>query len=224
MSLKDTISDLFLKYLAVPPAPRVLPDKIHIACIGDSITFGAGVQGRKKMTWEYCLNEILGEEYQVLNYGISGRTLQKDGDRPYTIEKFYKISHQCRAENYLIMLGTNDAKPYNWNKERYERELDLFVRSYAGLPNGPKVILMTPPQCFPEEKTGIVAFDINADTIDNDITEIIKKKGNDMNLQVIDLHKFTQGHPEWFTDGVHPNYEGNKKIAAYIAGQAQFRK
>lgn len=215
MEIRKMIDHFVLKYLAVPRPPKVSEDKKLVACIGDSITFGAGVQGRKEKTWEYYLNEILGDKIQVLNYGISGRTLQKEGDYPYTAEKFYDISRQLRADIYLIMLGTNDAKPYNWKKDRYHEELITFSKSY--LMTGGKVILMTPPMCFPEEKTGVVAFDIDEKTINDIVPEIVRKAAEELSLPLIDLRSFTEGHSEWFDDGVHPNAEGNKAIAGYIA-------
>ena len=219
MALRDKIAHLFLKYLAVPKTPKIIPGKTHIACIGDSITFGAGVNGKTEQTWEYCLNQKLGDAYQVINYGISGRTLQNEGDYPYTVDKFYKISLESQAEIFIIMLGTNDSKPYNWNKERYERELDTFVKQYMSLAHKPRVILMTPPQCFPDTKAGIVLFDINAETIDNETAPIVRETAQRLGLQLIDLNEYTQGHPEWFADGVHPNFEGNQKIAEYIGEQ-----
>lgn len=219
MAIKETISHFVLKYLAIPRSPKVVPGKTHIACIGDSITFGAGVGGKANQTWEYHLNEILGGKYQVLNYGISGRTLQKEGDYPYTADKFYKESLHSGAEIFLIMLGSNDAKPYNWNAERYEQELDSFCWEYSALPNRPKLILMTPPQCFVDPKTGKVGFDIDADTIDRYITEIIKNLAAKRNYPLIDLHELTKGHEDWFVDGVHPNALGNQRIAEHIASE-----
>lgn len=206
-----------LKYLAVPRSPKVLPGKIHIACIGDSITYGAGVRGKADKTWEYYLNQILGDSYQVINYGISGRTLQNEGDYPYKADKFYSESLRCSASVFLIMLGSNDAKPYNWNAERYELQLEAFCREYIGLENHPQVMLMTPTRCYPDPKTGKVGFDIDAETIDINISVIVKRVAAELGLEVIDLHKLTQSHGDWFVDGVHPNELGNKKIAEFIA-------
>ncbi len=219
MSLQSRISHLVLKYLAVPRMPAVLPDKKHVACIGDSITFGAGVRGKTQLTWEYALNRLLGSEYQVLNYGIRGRTLQDEGDYPYTAEKFYPASLRLCAETYLILLGTNDAKPYNWDAERYERELHAFVKGYTALENRPRVLLMTPPRCYADPKRGKVAFDIDPDVVDGPVCEAIRRQAALLGLQVIDLNTFTKGQADWFTDGVHPNAEGNRNIAAYIVKQ-----
>ena len=212
----DLVKHLFLKNLGRMPAPKVEANKKLIACIGDSVTFGAGVRENRDQTWEHYLNELLGDDFQVLNYGINARTLQNEGDYPYTADKYYKISQDVKADTYLIMLGTNDAKPYNWNEKRFENELLFFVRSYTDLPHKPRVILMTPPQCYPDPQTGIVGFDIDPANIDDHIVGMVKKIGSQLKLEVIDLHEHTQNHPEWFVDGVHPNDLGNLKLAEKI--------
>ena len=156
------IGKFVLKYLVVPKAPKVEKDKIRIACIGDSITYGAGVVGKnyKHSTWEYFLQQKLGDDYQVLNYGISGRTLQNEGDYPYRKEKFYQITHKIQAEIYIIMLGTNDAKPYNWDFKRYRDQFRRFVAGYKKHSNQPKIYIMAPSKCFVDESIGKVGYDI----------------------------------------------------------------
>ncbi len=216
MDIGKTISHLFLKYMIGNNKPKVIEGKRHIACIGDSITYGAGVNGREKETWEHYLNGILGTDVQVINYGASGRTLQDEGDYPYTADKIYRYSLDCRTDIYVIMLGTNDAKPYNWNAERYEREYASFLGTYAALDSGPELVLMTPPSCFPEEKTGIVAFDIDPENV-RKAAEIVRDIADRLDLKMIDLYEKTKDHPDWFVDGVHPNAKGNREIAEIIA-------
>ena len=131
MDINKIIGLFMMKYLAGNRKVEVIRGKKHIACIGDSITFGAGVRGKKEETWEYFLNEIIGDEYQVLNYGTNGRTLLSTGDYPYAADKLYQRSLECKADIYLIMLGSNDAKPHNWNTDKFEKEYDEFVRKYA---------------------------------------------------------------------------------------------
>ena len=218
MSFQEKIEHFVLKYLAVPKTPKRLEGKRYIACIGDSITFGAGVRGKKEETWEYFLNELLSETYQVLNYGLSARTLQDEGDYPYKADKFYTESKKGKIDTFLIMLGTNDAKPHNWNEERYKSELVSFVNEYK---KRGEVLLMTPPSCFEDEKSGIVPFDIDKKTIDGPIQRIIFETGKECKVPVIDLHEYTKDHPEWFADGIHPNKEGNKNIARYIFHQLE---
>ncbi|MBR5048115.1 MAG: hypothetical protein IKX74_00440 [Erysipelotrichaceae bacterium] len=217
MELHRIIGHFLMKHFAGKRQPVVDSGKKHIACIGDSITYGNGVRGKKELTWEFLLNEILGDEYQVINYGASGRTLQKEGDFPYVDDPICQYSRQCQAEMYIIMLGTNDAKHFNWNRKRYEEQYRQFAQSYLDLPGRPKVVLMIPPCCYPDPLSGIVAFFVDRQVIDLQLPEIIRQTGEEMGLPVIDLHELTAGHPEWFADGVHPNAEGNRAIAQAIA-------
>ena len=221
MSFQKKIEHFILKYLAVPKTPKYLEGKRHIACIGDSITFGAGVNGKKEETWEHFLNHRLGDDFQVLNYGISGRTLQDGGDYPYKADKFYAISKSHPIDTYLIMLGTNDAKPYNWNEQRYRSQLRRFLNEYKQLPWHPQVIVMTPPHCFIDKKSGIVLFDIDERNIDGPIQEIVKGECKTASLKLIDLYAYTTDKEDWFADGVHPNKKGNEEIAAYIFRQLE---
>ena len=48
---------------------------LRIACAGDSITFGLGLENRKKECYPHQLNLLLGEEFEVRNFGLSGTTV-----------------------------------------------------------------------------------------------------------------------------------------------------
>ena len=50
----------------------VAADKIKVACIGDSITFGVGAKPRNTMSYPAQLQKILGDKYEVMNCGKSG--------------------------------------------------------------------------------------------------------------------------------------------------------
>lgn len=205
-------------FIAHPVTPKKDKTRKIIACVGDSITYGAGVIGhRKTSTYPVFLQTLVTNEYQVLNYGLSGRTLQNEGDMPYCKEKFFKCSQDAQANVYILMLGTNDSKPHNWNAARYEVQLRQFVASYQKLASHPRVYLMQPPKCFPEKGKQEVAFDISNDIISNEIHSIVAKIASETGTYVIDLYTLTENHPEWFADGVHPTAQGNFEIARKIA-------
>ena len=52
---------------------------IRVACVGDSITAGAGAEGKP---YPKQLQALLGDKWLVNNYGVGGRTLLKKGDHP----------------------------------------------------------------------------------------------------------------------------------------------
>lgn len=212
--------------LSSPFPPKVAQNKKLIACIGDSITFGAGVIPKhRSLSYPALLQELAGDKYQVLNYGLSGRTLLDEGDSPYRKENFYQISRNVPAETFIIMLGTNDSKPYNWNgrAERYRAELTAFVREYQGRPSRPSVVVMQPPKAFPVGKDNVVKFDIRNEVIENEIHPIVAEVCVKTGATCIDLYSYTADHPEWFSDGVHPNEAGNRAIAKYLYEQLNLR-
>jgi lysophospholipase L1-like esterase len=197
-----------------PAPPKVELGKKHIACIGDSITYGAGVH-RKSARWEYFLQQELGTHYQVLNYGLSGRTLQDEGDWPYRKEPFFRITQELAADIYIIMLGTNDSKPQNWDADRFAKQYREFVGVYQHLENHPEIFIMVPPMCYPQ-KSGKIVYDISERVISEEIRPFLHQFTQDNSIQSIDLHSFTKDHSEWFTDGVHPNQVGNRHISGFV--------
>lgn len=206
--LQDLLSQRIKKYKKTP---------IKVACIGDSITYGSGVLAtRGKNSYPAKLGKLLGDDYKVFNYGLSGRTLLNDGRQPYRKEKYFETSQKIVPDIVLIMLGTNDSKPFNWNAEAYEAELQDFVMLYKKLPNHPQVYLMTCCAAFCVDGKDKVAFEVDQEVVENEIVNIIRQTGEACDVPVIDIYEVTKDYPEYFVDGVHPNAEGNQVIAQTI--------
>lgn len=195
-----------------------------IVALGDSITFGAGVaETRKTDCWEAKLEKLLGGSYQVLNYGVCGATLQNEGDQPYwnmpekSQQGYPEAALALNPEIVIFMLGTNDTKPYNWNRGRFEAQLDQRVKEIKAVPSVKRLILMCPPYACPVDGADSVAFDVINETIRDDVNPIVKKCAEENGVECIDLYALTDGHGEYFADGVHPNSFGNRVIASAIA-------
>ncbi len=195
-----------------PPLPVVKADVIKVAAVGDSNTYGAGVlmDNRSQNAFPAQLEALLGEGYQVLNYGLSARTLLSTGDTPYTAEAFYQHSQTANPDIVLVMLGTNDSKPHNWNAAAYERELAEFVAVYKKLPNKPQVFLLTVPAAYDN------VMDVDQTVIESEVVPIIKRVGARTDTPVIDVFSVTKDHSEYFPDGVHPNAIGLKLVAEKV--------
>ena len=207
--------------LTLPAKEKPHSDAPIIVALGDSITFGAGVKKtRKSDSWEAKLEKLFGGSYQVLNYGISGATLQDEGNKPYwnmpekQLQGYPQAALAWNPEIVILMLGTNDSKPYNWNRERYQAQLDQRVKELKA--SGKRLILMCPPFACPADGSEEVAFDIKNETIRDEIVPIVKACAQENQVECIDLYALTQGHGEYFADGVHPNSFGNRVIAAEI--------
>lgn len=120
-------------------------DPIRIACVGDSITFGAAVKDRGKNCYPAVLQRSLGDGYQVRNFGVNGATMLKKGDKPYWNLKAYKDALAFNPQIVFIKLGTNDSKPQNWkHKADYGKDYAEMIDSFLALEAKPRVILLLP--------------------------------------------------------------------------------
>src|ERR1700743_2827645 len=84
--------------------------KIIVACIGDSITYGARLHDRDKESYPAQLQVLLGNKYVVNNYGVNSATLLRKGNVPYWKTKEYQSALNSTPDIVFIKLGTNDTK------------------------------------------------------------------------------------------------------------------
>ncbi len=185
--------------------------KTVITCFGDSITEGIGACPMDKMSYPARLGELLGDGYSVINMGASGMTLQKEGDYPYYKEPRYEKSFETSPDIVIIMMGTNDSKKWNWNKERYFAELCGIIERFMSIPTHPKLIISSCCTAFSPIDT------INNDVISGDMRSVQKKAAEKYGLVFFDMTDKTKDHPEWFCDTLHPNNDGYLKLAEMFA-------
>jgi lysophospholipase L1-like esterase len=182
-----------------------------VSCIGDSITSGVGVNNPAIESYPAKLQKLLGTNYTVLNYGVSGTTALIQGDMPYVATSAFTASHQAPLPNIVvIMLGSNDSKSQNWaHGTNFLSNYGSIIKSYTNLSSLPRVLLCTPPPCFgantPLIDPGIVA---------TNISPLVRQLGTNFGLQVIDMQILLAGDGEWFPDNVHPNSPGTSVMAA----------
>ena len=185
-----------------------------VVCVGDSITYGQGVMNNRDVdSYPAQLAGLLGDDYQVTNYGLPNRTLQSTGNMPYGQETFCEESLAQNADIVIIMLGSNDSKPDFWNAERFEKEYVAFIQRYQNMESKPTVCIMIPPAIFLEEPDSGDCSDV---IVCEELIPILKCISEETGVTLIDLYSLTESHPEWFADGLHPNKEGNKAIALEI--------
>src|SRR5262245_55187841 len=112
--------------------------QVKVACIGDSITAGTGLSSPTTQSYPARLQRLLGTNFMVGNFGVSGRTLLKQGDFPYWKETAFKQSHDFYPDIVIIQLGTNDSKPQNWRYgTNFVANYEELIASYTTLSNAP---------------------------------------------------------------------------------------
>ena len=200
------ISNVFAASPVEPIQPSDYKSPVKVACIGDSITQGSGAA--EGQSYPSQLQALCGEEWKIANFGISARTLLKNGDFPYWKENAYQEALKSEPDAVIIMLGTNDTKPHNWKFEKeFTADYTALVQSFQALPSKPRIYLCRP---CPVPEPG--NFGINEDNIKEEIRRI-NKLAKDLDLAIIDMHKALEDRPELLPDRVHPNTEGAREMA-----------
>lgn len=188
----------------------IFAQKVKVACIGNSITYGYTIENRDKDSYPAQLQALLGEGYDVQNYGNCGKTAQNEADDPYTKCPEYQQAKDFLPQIAVIKLGTNDSKPQNWvGVERFIKDLEALAVEFENLPSKPTIILCLPAKAYK------VAWSIRDEVIQLQLPAI-KKLAKKHHWQLINLYKKTSGKPELFPDGIHPNAEGAGIIAAEV--------
>lgn len=197
----------WLQTLSMPRA-----DAIRVACIGNSITYGDGIDMRTERGYPARLQKMLGDGYYVRNFGVCARTVLMKGDKPYRKVSTWREALAFQPDIVIIKLGTNDSKPQNWQYgSDYERDLQQMIDTLKALDSTPKIYLCTPIPAFKEIKG------ISDSLIANGICPIVKDVARKNGCGIIDLHKLFAPYGQLVQDdGIHPKAEGAEKIAGFV--------
>lgn len=185
----------------------------RIACVGDSITWGFTIVNRRKYSYPALLQQRLGDEYEVRNFGYNDAAAQFDADTPYVKKHVYQDSLEWNPDVVLLMLGSNDTKRRNWDPEIFRRDYTRIVESYLKLPSKPRVILIAPIQIF--QPMHIPVLGLYSETMENGVRPAIREIASETGLELVDLvNLFTDS--KYMMDGVHPQREGAKMLEEAI--------
>lgn len=198
--------------------------QIKVACVGDSVTYGHGVEDWTKNSYPVVLQQLLGDGYHVSNFGSSGACVNPEGDQPYINRDIYKEALAYNADIIVVMIGSNDSKPENWTDvESFLEDYVALLTSFTQGERVPKVYVALSPKVFytedADKSTGIASYDIQPAKVDEIVAAVKENAANSELIEgIIDVHSLTEAHAEWFeNDGVHPNKDGAKAIAEAIA-------
>ncbi|MBR6874986.1 MAG: hypothetical protein IKN00_01695 [Bacteroidales bacterium] len=179
-----------------------------LACVGDSITWGFTIVNRGKYSYPAVLQQLLGEGFEVRNFGHNDAAARFDADTPYVCKKAYRDSLAWEPDIVLLMLGTNDTKPWNWNPGSFREDYLRLVESYLALPSHPRVVLVAPIRIFKLIPVTILNPDVLEEGVRPAIRDIAAQKG----LQLVDLYDLFDS-PRFCRDGVHPQRDGARMLA-----------
>jgi sialate O-acetylesterase len=100
--------------------------RLITACAANSL---AGDSITEITSYTAHLQSMLGPNYTVGNFGVSGSTVTLNSSKPYMKQPQYTAAQNFDPDIVVIMLGTNDAHSY---LQKYSGN---FVRDYTMLAN-----------------------------------------------------------------------------------------
>lgn len=188
--------------------------RIRVACVGNSVTYGYLLKERETKAYPAQLQQMLGSDYEVGNFGHSGATLLRKGHRPYHLLPEFRQALDFRADIVVIHLGLNDTDPRNW-----PNYADEFIGDYRALIDSfrvanPKakiwICKMTP--IFHTHRRFLSGTRDWHEQIQHRIEQIAATSG----VGLIDLHAPLHCRPDLFPDALHPNAEGAGILASTV--------
>ena len=201
--------------------------KIKIACIGNSITFGARLTRPDAESYPAVLSAMLSEKgyanYEVKNYGIGGATMLKFGTP--NLWRLLDSLKKFIPDIVIIKAGTNETvgEPRrNWEHiNEFEKDYSEYVAAIRKINPACKIIICSPLDMVIETE-GLTA-ERQKDLLGRrpriwELRKRIKKIARAEQLYFLDLTKPFKGKAEFMTktDGVHPNKEGYYYMASLV--------
>lgn len=191
---------------------------LHIACVGDSITYGCTLPLFFRRRYPAVLQKLLGRDVQVAAFGVNDRTLQDTGNKPYRRERAFLQCKAYQPDVVIILLGTNDSKDCNWiSAEAFRQQYAEFLSEYRALASKPRILVCTPPCAFqPINRLFYITNDAKLDRIP-DIVQEVKTIADTEGVELVDLYALTVDQRKLFgPDGLHPSAAGASAIAEEI--------
>ena len=207
----------------------------HILCYGDSNTFGFdgrrmaddGIAGRydKNIRWPGLLSQMLGEDYEIIEEGMSGRTTIFDdplvpGRNGLTFLNVAVGSHEP-LDLVIVMLGTNDIRDIFPTTEQICAEaMTRFVMRLkeilAASMNPSCRILVVSPVHITKNKYGSFCYDYNekALMLGPKLASLYEKVAKQQGCLFADADKWCSVDEN---DGVHLNALGHRVVAENLA-------
>ena len=186
----------------------------RVACVGNSITYGLTLADREREAYPSRLQQLLGEDYEVGNFGKSGTTLLRRGHRPYVNEEEYQQALHFGADIVVIHLGTNDTDPRNWPYygDDFVSDYLRLIESFRQVNPRVRIIIALNSPITSAHRRFLSGTRDWFYQIQDAITTVAQVSG----VELIDFHSVLHRFPNRIPDAVHPDAEGAAMLAQRV--------
>jgi acyl-CoA thioesterase-1 len=216
----------FLLYCLISPF-AVKSQQLRIACIGNSITFGARLDKPDIESYPAVLAEMLKTNnylnYEIKNFGIGGATILRFGTP--NLWPLIDSLDNFKPDIVIIKAGTNETvgKPrLNWEHiGEFEKDYSDYIAEIRKVNPNCKIIICSPLDMV------IQTDGLSPERITDlsgrrpriwELRKRIKKIAKSEQVSFLDLTKPFEGKANLMTkkDGVHPNKDGYQYLGSLV--------
>ena len=199
----------------------------NILCFGDSNTHGYNSKtgGRFDVNerWTKLLQKNLGDDYYIIEEGLSGRTTSFE-DPVFEGLCGLNVIYPCMMSHepldlVIIMLGTNDTKDrFNANSfiigKGLERLAQKTIDTHAAWRGAPNVLLIAPPPIHPDYAKTAVAGEMGDKCVERSrgLAKEFKDVADRLHCHFLDAGSI-HGIEMYPYDWMHLSLESHKLLA-----------
>lgn len=192
-----------------------IADVLSIAVIGDSITEGSGSNNSYIESYPAQMQGMLGGEYNVVNFGLSGRTARTDLPASGTPTGWLDNLQWQGVKAFvpdiaIVKLGTNDSKTSNkpaTTAQNFRKAFERIIDELLIVNPDMEIYICTSAYAYSS------GWDISNENIAKIIVPVQKAVAEERGLPLIDMYAITQNKRALFPDGIHPNAHGYTMFA-----------
>ncbi len=174
--------------------------KFRIACLGDDIIFG---YSSEKNSLHCRLQSILGERYEVMNFGVGSTRVNSGEFNSYLSTNEFKEAIASNPDIVFIGLGISYVPLKNSQlTTQFNEDYKVIISSFKKLPSRPRIILLIPI--------------VLSEALIKEFIPMIQQVAFDEQCELIDLHFLLVDHPEYSSDQLHPSLSGTDVIAGRL--------
>jgi len=209
---------------------NINPNAIRVLCYGDSNTHGRDAKQKAKdgvktrlpvgVRWTSLVQEMLGDEFEIIEEGLGGRTTNlddpKDPSRNGLTYLIPCLASHVPVDVVVFMLGTNDFK------DKFERSVDDVAQANKQLLNvitdtipNVKFILLSPIHIDGNNPMSIENYS-QATEKSHQLGEKLSQIAEECDCTFIDLAQHIQ--PSSY-DGVHIDEKDQRVVAELVANK-----
>ncbi|SHO57383.1 SGNH/GDSL hydrolase family protein [Vibrio quintilis] len=196
-----------------------------VLCYGDSNVWGfipGGGRHAWEIRWPGCLDQLLGEEYRIIEEGLNGRNTGIDDPLfegrngkaylPVVLESHYA------ADYVVLMLGTNDLKTrFNRTVEDIAHstgQLIQLIQSYY--PQSSEIILISPPPVQQSQDAEMNESYVGAPDKCEALSASYQYLSEQYGCSFIDAGKYCSTS---IKDGIHLDADNHRALAQAVFSQ-----